>query len=218
VKLGKEFAVLFSVMFLPGLLTASTGVDPAAWDSIAYHTTLLAVAVPQILLVVYVVNLRTPGVASRMGWRIPAFSDLVSLLIALVTLGAALALVSLVVSLFPGDGSIWDPTVKWRFSRRELIPLVIVSSLAVGYREEIFYRSYLTVRGREIGLSPPVIVAASSLLFAAGHWYQGLAGFVTALVIGAALGVVFLWRGSLHGVAVAHGLYNAAVLLSTSGL
>ena len=204
-------------MFLPGLLTASTSVDPAAWDSVAYHVTLLAVAVPQILLVVYVVNLRTPGVAPRLGWKLPAFSDLVSLAIAVVALGATLALVSLAASLVPGDGSIWDPAVEWRFSRRELVPLVIISSLAVGYREEIFYRAYLTVRGSEIGLSSPVIVAASSLLFASGHWYQGPAGFVTALAIGAALGGVFLWRGSLHAVAVAHGAYNAAVLLAASG-
>jgi membrane protease YdiL (CAAX protease family) len=61
-----------------------------------------------------------------------------------------------------------------------------------------------------------VIIGGSSLLFSVGHLYQGWAGFITAFVIGATLGVVFAWRRSLHGIAVAHGLYNAMVLFVAS--
>ncbi len=212
---GKEFGILFAVIFLPGFVSQGMGVDPAGWERIGYHLSLLTLAVPQILLVIYVTELRTPGVARRMGWRRPGWSDVLSGAIALVVLFLLLALMSLVVSLI-GDSSFGAPVVEWQFTRLALLPLVVVSSLAIGYREEIFYRAYCIVRGEEVGLHPLAVIGASSLLFASGHVYQGTAGFVIALLVGIVFGATFHFRRSLHGIAAAHALYNTAVLIQSA--
>jgi CAAX protease family protein len=212
VKVGKEFALLFSVMFLPGLLTQAGVVDPSSWDAWYYHLTILTVAVPQVFLVAYLTNLRTPGILPRLGWSLPKMADVVTLFIATLLLVGTLSILTLVASLFPDQSAVWEPAVKWSLSRYELLPLVVVTSIAIGYREEIFYRAYMYVRGEELGLHPAAIVGGSTLLFAVGHLYQGWAGFITAFVIGAVFGVTFAWRRSLHGIAIAHGLYNAMVL------
>jgi membrane protease YdiL (CAAX protease family) len=213
---GKEFVILFAVMFLPGMLTQSAGVDPASWDRISYHIAVLAVAVPQTFLVVYVSGLRTPGIGARLGWRRPSWSDGLTAVLATAGLLAAISLMSLIVALAGSPGDALEPVVNWSFTRMALLPLALLTSLAVGYREEIFYRSYLVIRGEELGLKRWIIAAGSSLLFAAGHLYQGLAGFVVALVIGLVLCVVFMARRSLHGIAIAHGVYNTLVLLASS--
>lgn len=212
---SKEFAILFAVIFLPGLVSQGTGVDPAGWDRVGYHITLLSVAIPQVLLVVYMTQLRTPGVAARMGWRRPRWSDALSGLVAIISVLSALALFGLIAS-FAEIPSILEPRVQWEFTRMALLPLVVLSSVAVGYREEIFYRAYCLVRGEEAGAGPVAVIAASTVLFAAGHLYQGVAGFLMALVIGAVFAGVFYYRRSLHGIAVAHGIYNTLVLVLSS--
>ncbi len=215
-KLGKEFALLFSVMFLPGMLTQAGVVDPSSWDGVYYHLTLLAIAIPQILLVVYVTELRTPGFARRLGWHAPRLADVVTLAMAVALLFGALTILTVVGSLMPEHSALWEPAVKWSFTRNELLPLVVLASIAVGYREEIFYRAYMFARGEEINLHPAVVVGGSSVLFAVGHLYQGWVGFIVALVIGATFGAVFAWRRSLHGIAIAHGLYNTLVLVAST--
>lgn len=216
VKQGKEAALLFSVMFLPGILGQSTGVDPAGWNSIGYHVALLAVAVPQILLVIYLTELRTPGVAGRLGWKRPQMSDLVVGIIATALVFAAITVTGTILSLAAERSPIWEPAIRWSFSSAGLVPFVIVSTLAIGYREELFYRAYLLVRAEEAGLHPAAAIAGSTVLFAIGHLYQGLSAVVIALVIGVVLAAIFRWRGSLHGIALAHAAYNAAVLFTSA--
>ncbi len=201
-------------MFLPGMLTQVGAVDPSSWNGVYFHLTLLAIAVPQTLLLVYVTELRTPGFGRRLGWHAPRPADVVTLVMTVALLFAALSILTVVGSFTPERSALWEPTVKWSFTRYELLPLVVVTSIAVGYREEIFYRAYLFARGEEVNLHPATVVGGSSVLFAAGHLYQGWAGFIIALVIGATFGAVFAWRRSLHAIAMAHGLYNILVLLT----
>jgi len=210
---GKEFALLFAVLFLPGMLAQRGSVDPRAFEHVMYHVQLLSVAVPQVLLVVAFSDLRRPGSSARFGWRRPRRDDAVSTGVALLAIWVAVGIVSLVASLAFGDAGAPQPTVEWSFGRRELIPLVLVSTFAIGYREEVFYRAYITDRAEEAQVDPRAALGAGSLLFAAGHLYQGVMGFVLSLVIGLALSAVYLRTRSLHGVAAAHGIYNFVVLL-----
>jgi membrane protease YdiL (CAAX protease family) len=55
----------------------------------------------------------------------------------------------------------------------------------------------------------------STALFAVGHVYQGIAGLAVALIQGAYFSVIFLRFKNIHPLALAHGLYNAAVLILT---
>jgi hypothetical protein len=57
----KEFALLFAVLFLPGIVTQWGPVDAEAFSRLSYHLLVMVVSVPQILLVLYVSDLRVPG-------------------------------------------------------------------------------------------------------------------------------------------------------------
>jgi len=217
VQVGKEFALLFSVLFLPGIVSQGAGVDPAGFERVAYHLLVLAVALPQLLIVLYVSDLRIPGSSLRFGWRAPSWKDAgTAALTYLGVMGGAItisAIIGAISAFLPEIESAFLPRVMWRFSAPALIPLALISSLAVGYREEVFFRAYLINRSSEIGVSTVGAVGGGAVLFAVGHLYQGVAGFVVALLLGVALGAIYARTRSLHGVAVAHGLYNLTILL-----
>ena len=108
--------------------------------------------------------------------------------------------------------------MRWRFGAYALTPLVLITSIAVGYREEVFFRAYLLNRASEIGLNTAVSVLLAALLFALGHLYQGAGAFVGTFAIGVILGFVYLRYRSLHAIAWAHGIYNTVALLMSTTL
>jgi len=79
------------------------------------------------------------------------------------------------------------------------------------YLEESYFRFYLLSKRSELGLGPHAAVLLSTLMFALCHLYMGPWGLLNAALSGAALCYVFLKFGSLHGIAIAHGVYNIAV-------
>lgn len=209
----KEFALLFGVLFLPGIVSQFAGVDGTQFESAFYNVQLLAVSVPQILLVVYLAELRKPGSTHALGWREPTVQDGVYAVVCLVALLLASVGASLLAGLVAPIDTAVGPVVEWRFERYELLPLVVISMLAVGYREEVFFRAYLFDRGAEIGASPGKILIGSSLLFSLGHAYQGVAGVIVTLILGFVLGALYMRFRNLHALAIGHGLYNTAMLL-----
>jgi membrane protease YdiL (CAAX protease family) len=98
------------------------------------------------------------------------------------------------------------------------VTLSALFALAVAYREELLYRLYIigSLRGRGAGAVAAVLV--STLAFAVGHGWQGLPGIVSALLIGAALGVAAVRGCRLHALALAHAAYDFGVLLAAFGL
>lgn len=80
--------------------------------------------------------------------------------------------------------------------------------LLVGFYEELVARGLLLTRLREIlgGFWPPAIVSA--VLFALGHFYQGLYGMVQTALLGLVLAVFTLrWR-TLWPAILAHAAVN----------
>ncbi|MFW6292301.1 MAG: CPBP family intramembrane glutamic endopeptidase, partial [Spirochaetota bacterium] len=163
--------------------------------------------------VVVLCDLRRPGSSLRFGWRPPNTSDALTAGVGLAATWVTVAAVSLIAGSVFAEGGGPEPTVAWSFERRELIPVALVSTLAIGYREEIFYRAYIADRAEEAQIDARAALAGGALLFATGHIYQGVMGFVLSLAIGLVLATVYYRTRSLHGIAVAHGLYNFAVLL-----
>jgi membrane protease YdiL (CAAX protease family) len=53
-----------------------------------------------------------------------------------------------------------------------------------------------------------VSLVISSVIFAAGHGYEGSAGMATVAVMGLAFAVVYLWRGNLIAPIVMHFLQD----------
>jgi len=99
-----------------------------------------------------------------------------------------------------------------------LVALSALFSLAVAYREEAFYRVYLLRSLRKRGAGTAVAILVSTVLFAAGHTYQGAPGIVSALLVGFAASVAAVMGWSLHALALAHAAYNFGVLLAAFGI
>jgi uncharacterized protein len=213
-SIGKEVCLLFAVLFLPGMIAQTGDVAPEAFENVLYHIQVLVVSIPQVLLVVALGDLRRPGSSKAYGFRRPERRDITATIIALLASWAAVSLVSAVLSLLGVGGETMEPGVRWTFDRRELIPLAFLSTMAIGYREEIFFRAFIADRAEEAGTDPRIALAAAAVVFALGHLYQGVLGFVVSLTIGLVLAAVYLRTRSLHGISIAHGLYNLVVLLA----
>jgi uncharacterized protein len=207
-----EMALCFLTFFLPGYL--SQGVEPLmgpVTTSIMLQT--IALGVPQFLLMVYIASLsqETP----LAGWGFLQFRAADSLRVVLVLMGCFVIFTpfALLVSSLPSRVARYlSSGFRWRLASSSQIPLAVVFGLVAGYREEFFFRSYMLRRLEQLGFPVPLSVAASTLLFCAGHFYQGPLGLATSAALGVLFASVYLRRHSLHVIAIAHGLYNASVL------
>lgn len=84
----------------------------------------------------------------------------------------------------------------------------VAVSLTAGICEEVLYRGLLVVLAVDLGLGvvPAAIVAVA--VFGMAHVYQGLAGAVGALVLGAVLAALYVSTGSLLLPIVVHVLVD----------
>jgi len=76
------------------------------------------------------------------------------------------------------------------------------------YLEESYFRVYLISRRKELNLNSAQVLALSAVLFSICHIYGGLWSFVNAAICGVLLGYIFLKYNSLHGISIAHAIYN----------
>jgi hypothetical protein len=205
-----EVLLVFAALFLPGYLAPPGDVFRSGLPLFA------AVASFQTLLLLYLMSLRGQGALAASGVRRPEARDLA------VAIGAAAALLVLAWALS------WVLSRLGEAGSRALEPRLppvaagppgplALLSLVTGYREELFYRCYLITRLAHLGLPGGAAVAAAGVIFGLGHLYQGPAAVALAMVQALVFGVLLRRGASLHGLAVAHGLYNFAVLVSRQG-
>lgn len=207
-----EMGLCFLTFFLPGYLSQG-GVPPRGPISSSDMLQSMLVGIPQFLLLVYIASLsrETP----LESWGFTSLRPADALRITLVLLGcfAIFAPVALLVLALPSNVAKYlSSGFRFRLAGPSQIPLAVAFGLAAGYREEFFFRSYMLRRLDQMGFPVPLSVAASTILFCAGHAYQGPLGIATAAALGVLFAAVYLRRRNLHVVAVAHGLYNASVL------
>jgi membrane protease YdiL (CAAX protease family) len=146
--------------------------------------------------------------------RFPDISrrDLWSVLAALPALFFTALSVSLAASLFntiPGGGPIQSPP-----ARISAWIITILSCLSTGYLEESFFRYYLYEKLTLFGLDAPRFILVSAVLFAFCHIYEGPWGTMNACFAGIILALIFARFRALHGIALAHGLYNLLVYIA----
>jgi membrane protease YdiL (CAAX protease family) len=218
--------LLFFAFFLPGFLFPQA---PQQLGPFMVQSAL--VAIPQVLLLLYLLWLRRANQGNSQAWgragalaeawreygvTAPRASDLVHALAIFAGLVGVLALTAVVLRLIPaGPRRLLEEGFRFRLERPALLPLAVVFALTTAYREELFFRCYLITRLRQLALPPWAAAALSTILFAAGHLYQGLSGFIVATVLGVCFALLFLRLRNLHRLAIAHALYNLAVLGAT---
>jgi len=88
-----------------------------------------------------------------------------------------------------------------------------LSCLFAAYLEESYFRFYLLSKRHEMNMSDTSALLFSTALFSVCHIYEGPWGFTNAVLAGAFLGFIFLRYNSLHGIAIAHGMYNISVFV-----
>ncbi|MCL2762959.1 MAG: CPBP family glutamic-type intramembrane protease [Treponema sp.] len=200
-----EPLILYAVLFF----RTSTGIAPSGeaveFSASAEMARIFLYNVPSLALVWYLLL----KVKSLKEWDVfPAKRDLIPAVLALpalILIGLTISLVSHHFSGIPSGTRFLPPqtAVAWG--------ILALSCLSTAYLEESFFRFYLLSKREEMGLGPHRAILMSTLLFASCHIYEGPWGFLNAALSGIVLAYVFLRFRSLHGIALAHALYNIVV-------
>jgi membrane protease YdiL (CAAX protease family) len=195
-----EPVILYIVLFLSG--SASTGGAVISFSISGELALIFLYKIPSLALIWY---LLIKGGSVKWSAARPGMGDLFSAAWAfpgLALTGFTIALVSPHFSGIPQGPQIAPPSgfLPWL--------LLSFSCLSTGYLEESFFRFYLFSKRQEMGLSPSKAALISTFLFSLCHIYEGPWGFLNAAISGILLAFVFLRYRSIHGIALAHGLYN----------
>lgn len=94
----------------------------------------------------------------------------------------------------------------------ELWYMLLVIALAPAVGEELLFRGIVQVQIQRWQRSPHLAVWVTALLFSAIHFQ--FAGFLPRMLLGAVLGYLFLWTGSLWTSIAAHFAVNASQVLA----
>jgi membrane protease YdiL (CAAX protease family) len=201
-----EPLILYVVLFLPGAIPGAPPSEPAAFSTERELIRILLYNIPSFALIWYLLlqgrNLREWGVG------LPGKGDLFSVLLAfpgLALIGLTISLVSPLFTETPAAAVISAPSSAPGWI------VMIFSCISTGYLEESFFRFYLLTKLGELGIKTGRLIFVSVLFFAVCHVWEGPWGVLNAVLAGALLAFVFLHYRSLHGIALAHGLYNAFV-------
>ena len=89
------------------------------------------------------------------------------------------------------------------------VPLLLLGALRSALLEEVIVCGYLLRRLDQLGWSPRKALAASALLRASYHLYQGFGGFVGNLALGLFFGRIYQRRRRTTPLVVAHFLLDA---------
>jgi uncharacterized protein len=87
-----------------------------------------------------------------------------------------------------------------------VLAAVLVAVVAIC--EETIFRGYLILRLQALTGSAAGAVFLATVLFSAGHAYEGVAGLATVFTLGLVLACVYVWRGSLIAPVVIHFLQD----------
>jgi membrane protease YdiL (CAAX protease family) len=205
-----EPLILYIVLFFSG----SAGLGKQEFINFSISASLMQIFlynIPSLALIWYLLQKKS---AFKNPLTVkPGFKDILSVCFAftgLVFLGFTIALIS---PFFPGisQGPVIIPPAgfpAWL--------VLFISCISTGYLEESFFRFYLLSKHGEMGLNETKAAVISTLLFSLCHIHEGPWGFLNSALSGALLAFIFLRYRSLHGIALAHGLYNITVYVFSS--
>ncbi|AXE37900.1 hypothetical protein JS278_00709 [Acidipropionibacterium virtanenii] len=94
-----------------------------------------------------------------------------------------------------------------------VVPVLILSAVMNAFLEETVMVGYLVTRWRQIGWNTAVVVILSALIRGTYHLYQGWGGFLGNIVMGAVLGLIYVRRGRLLPLIVAHAVIDVVAFI-----
>lgn len=200
-----EATLIFAVFFLPGYLLQRAGFSYASLFDPGYVSGYLISVIPQVLLIVYLLLKR--GKNELYGLNRIRLKDMYA--------GILILLLLLVFAII---ASKFSTPIEYTPTRLgiSLVALLLLGSIATGYREELFFRSMFFNATHTQGVPVHTSIAIVSLIFALGHIYQGAIAFIGTLGMAVMLQWHFYRYRNVHVIACAHGLYNFIILISRS--
>jgi membrane protease YdiL (CAAX protease family) len=211
-RIALEAILIFGAFFLTGFLSQNLSPSSRLENMTSIMLFTLVIAIPQILLILYILYLQNGRALADFG--IVALSRKDPLRILLVYLGilAFILPVATVIQLLPDSARVTiSQGYRWSLRDAAQLPLAFVFCIVSAYREELFFRSYLLTRLEQLGVAPELAVAATAILFSAGHFYEGWVGIAVTAIQGIYLAAVFLRLRNLHTISIAHGMYNFTI-------
>ena len=208
----EEPLILYFVLFFSGTISSISAAPPeAAGFSIAAELAkMLLYTLPSLTLIWYLV-IRAKSIWI---WIVkPGKKDIIACLITFPCLLITGFVIAFISSYIGGN------TVQVSFqSPGNIIGWVIlsISCLSSAYLEESFFRFYLLTRKEDLNLNAASALIVSVVLFSICHIYEGPWGFLNSVISAVILAFLFLRYRSLHGIAIAHGMYNIAVYVINS--
>ena len=201
-----EALILYIVLFFSGSTGSIAGTEVSQSFSIARELVrIFMYTLPSIALIWYIL-LRARKLRE---WNIrPGKKDLISCLITL----PCLIITGLVIAF--AASKVGEPAIQISLhSPSTALEWVIlcISCICAAYLEESFFRFYLLGRREELKLNYVQALVLSVALFSVCHLYEGPWGVLNAVISGTILAFIFIRYKSLHGIAIAHSLYNIAV-------
>ena len=142
------------------------------------------------------------------GIALPRKRDIIPAVLAfsaLFCIGLTISLISPHINGIPASPRFLPPQTAASWA------ILAVSCFSTAYLEESYFRMYLLSKRKEMGIGPHRAILLSTLLFSFCHVYEGPWGFLNAALSGVVLAFVFVRFQSLHGVSIAHALYNILV-------
>jgi membrane protease YdiL (CAAX protease family) len=201
-----EPLILYAVLFFrisAGSVMPGSAVEFSASAELAR---IIAYNIPSLALVWY--HLLRAMSLKEWGIGLPGKKDLLPIALtlpALVFIGLTISIVSRFFFEMPSGTRLLPPQGVFPWI------VLVISCVSTAYLEESFFRFYLLSKREEMGIGPHRAVLLSTLLFSVCHLYEGPLGFLNAALSGIVLAFVFLRFRSLHGIAIAHALYNMLV-------
>jgi membrane protease YdiL (CAAX protease family) len=197
------------------------GLRPWSWPwDLAYGVWVLAYAVPQIVLLRWVIS-RSGEPASSFGWA--RFRPIRDLLLGAALLCGWIVLSAITQALVSSANRVESDSalVAFLLGRARQFPpeiagvlgglVYVASTVASAFVEELSMRGYLLTRLRTLLGSRSQAIVISSAVWAGGHLYQGLLPVGTHFLEGLVIGWAFSKLGRLWPFALAHAALNVVL-------
>jgi membrane protease YdiL (CAAX protease family) len=205
-----EALILYFVLFYPGVYAfPMENVEAVSFTMFRELDRTLTYTIPSFILLWYLLSDKK-GISALKQEKL-CRKDLVGFIIGLPGLIIIGLGISFLVSVLPEyPGMPLPPRVEGPVNVQGWVVMVF-SCLGTGYLEESYFRYYLLTKLENFFPWTFLRIIFSTALFSLCHIYEGPWGVFNAVLAGLLLSTLFVRYRSLHGIAWAHGAYNAFV-------